>query len=421
MMKLKKKTICSILLLLGVCIFSACGKEEVIFEKTILDDLSWYEKLDVQTLPLFEREEDEGSHWIYPWNGFHTDKGEIRFSKEKLVLEYCDWLTNKVYPLCVKPNCFHNDSSCNAYFSFEKGEPACLYYDGQFLYYEYSTKEDQTEWYRQNLDGSDRMKIFSVNEDFERSWVVYDKDVVYFVTNVYEVGEENINNGEQEVNIYYHIYSGNLKTGETKHLECEFSGEGIWLQLLGKYEEQLVISYNASTSLEPIDAQSKIFLYNLSEDTITGILKQDSILNIASCPDAISDGIYAFLELDIKKETIVDDHAYYEGWLNVVDLKNGCRYVLEKQSGFDYIIQYLDGKLFYSIGEQENIILESYDIFSGERKVIPVETANLIIDGEVDKWFYGRIISEDDMFISFHILKSDYYSGKRNLILEENR
>lgn len=209
-----------ILWIIGMCLLSGCDKQKAEMEETIVDDFVSYETIEVETLPIYEKREDY--HWVYLYDTFVSEAGRFGYSQEKEILEFYDWTTNEVYPLCTKTNCRHDENSCNAYFPYKDGWPTSFYYDGQYLYYEYSQDGEKTQWYRQNLDGSDRTKLFSVDEDFGRGWVIYREHMVYFVTYIYEVNEEIGSNGEQTGIMRYHIYVGNLENGEVYPLKCIF-------------------------------------------------------------------------------------------------------------------------------------------------------------------------------------------------------
>ena len=318
-MKLGKKILWGIVLCMVMFSLVACGKEEPKFEETILDELPWYKEVNVEKLPFSEREGKQESFLVYLWDAFVTENGTFQFSQENFCLEFCDATTNRISPLCSKANCRHNDTSCNVYFPFKYGSPNCLYYDGTYLYYEFSQSSEKTVWYRQNLDGSDRVQVFSVEEDFVGGWVVYKDKNVYFVTLDYEVKGVDEASGEQAGMVKYHIYEGNIETGAVRPFTCEFTGELVSLELLGMYENQILVMYSLQTSSEPLDNLRKVFLYDVTEHTMTGVVAWDSSRNIALCSEAVSDGLFPFTKMDMETEYLVDDaeYPYYEGQFRI--------------------------------------------------------------------------------------------------------
>ena len=126
----------------------------------------------MNTLASVIFETDDGVYYLA------TKVDELKDTKYNLIYysdkEYKSWM-----PLCGKPNCLHNDSSCNAVLESEIWE---IWLYGRHIYYAFENKDADEEahgvqLWRMKLDGSDHEKVTVIDpeNDYDdlptlRSW-----------------------------------------------------------------------------------------------------------------------------------------------------------------------------------------------------------------------------------------------------------
>ncbi|MCL2634184.1 MAG: hypothetical protein FWD34_06710, partial [Oscillospiraceae bacterium] len=108
-------------------------------------------------------------------------------------LYYTDLLENITMPVCVRPNCSHKEGSesCTARGRADQmGGFSAPFIHGENLYFFFSMDDDLV-FYKSNLDGGNRQKIFSYNQPEDTddiihfvgsvSGVIYDDEKLYFL------------------------------------------------------------------------------------------------------------------------------------------------------------------------------------------------------------------------------------------------
>lgn len=120
-----------------------------------------------------------------------SDKGYYYVTNtddEQKFIYYIDKKTQKVTPLCSKPNCLHNDSNtCDAYINIDNGlvddssggfeQNAIQYYNGN-LYticgeYDKSYIEYNTYLMKMDADGSNRERITDYFDGVVKNWFIH--------------------------------------------------------------------------------------------------------------------------------------------------------------------------------------------------------------------------------------------------------
>lgn len=169
---MKKKILC--MFFISIFLIS-CGKEE---RKDYGN--SYVPEQDVQN---FSGTQDA----VFMGGGFYVANGEG-------MIDFIDCESGKTAPLCGKPNCSHEDESCNAYFE----NPSYIgAYDGYlYIIAVGNTEQDSRILYRVSPDGSERKEIrtlysFEEEEDASLSldFAIHRGDA-YMITNWIEMSRK---------------------------------------------------------------------------------------------------------------------------------------------------------------------------------------------------------------------------------------
>ena len=151
-----KSKICSLILVILTLTMAGCGIKQV----------------DYGDEYVFEQ--DNQTFNVGSKNAVYTNNGYYVVNSDSTMLYFVDTLSNKAKPLCIKPDCKHNQEldgeDCNAYFFAIHG---INYYDNN-IYVSAGELNEKNEFverlYRISLDGSEREPIVDLyqadNGDF---------------------------------------------------------------------------------------------------------------------------------------------------------------------------------------------------------------------------------------------------------------
>ena len=329
------------------------------------------------------------------------------------LLSVSDYEAGECYPLCPKANCLHDSSECGAFFSFGKGKPDYLHFDGSYLYF--FNRSDMT-LYRQNLDGSGRETAANLSEDiFAVNTILYEQETAWLLCERMTMEEET-----SELTIHKTIVELDLTTGTWSELPYSFDGDMSHVELYGKYGDELLLRYTYSVGAVPWknmeDSRSVIFLMDVNTGTITKLTEYEfTYVSSAKCPGYL---IYCIFDPKTEYEVRYRDEAWqaFKGDIQIFDLRERVCYTMASDClTWEYSIR--DGKLFYCETGDDGKTLKG--------KIRELET------GETSDWAFFdalpqiRWLAENetgDEFIVIcedqicRITKEDYYAGNRNLI-----
>ena len=136
-------------------------------------------------------------------NGFEVTESGCYWMCEGILL-YCDHGSDEVIRLCGRPDCQHQDYSCNAHFN--AGRNIC-YYDG----YLYVTRS--SELLRLNLDGNERITVLKPVDLVQKGGIGCRSP--HICNGVYSVGLFYLDeNGVDQCDYYYTTLDSGLDTME---------------------------------------------------------------------------------------------------------------------------------------------------------------------------------------------------------------
>lgn len=129
--------------------------------------------------------------------GVYSDQGFYAIDEDNCLVYFIDKNSYKSTPLCSKPNCSHDDSSCNAFY----GELEGICVNDGFVYvtvYDYDAESDteSMELYKLSPDGSEKNRVrtlFRIGDEEQAGYSVdfiIHRGVGYLAVNRFPAHEE---------------------------------------------------------------------------------------------------------------------------------------------------------------------------------------------------------------------------------------
>lgn len=163
-----------ILFLSVMLVLTACSKKDNLSDDIISENEESYEELQ----PIWKTREITAGP-----DGFYYEIPERGNDGTIWLTYFFDKDTKEQYPICSKPECLHNDSSCMASSRFMEYDTGIWYYNDKL----YRTKNENgyTVLYRMDTDGSNREALFEIGEaDLrgENLYYLYFRDNDVYIT-----------------------------------------------------------------------------------------------------------------------------------------------------------------------------------------------------------------------------------------------
>lgn len=231
---------------------------------------------------------------------------------------FFDEASKEFIPLCAKPECMHEDNTCNAFIAnkWNRGQQSDKFLSETLYYYEnylYMIKCDtgMGKLVRISLDGSERKDI---DELFPNSWVysislVFHDDYVYAYDDTGHAGQTT---EAEEV-----IKKMSLKDGSSENV-FSYKGVGASIDRGRSYGEKLYFvtreySLNKDTAQQKIEYKGLYeYDYNSGDEkkVIEGDICDYSIDTVNQCIYYFVDGkgLYKYSQTDGKNELIYAAH-----------------------------------------------------------------------------------------------------------------
>ena len=236
------------------------------------------------------------------------------------ILYYVEGGTMQATPLCNKPNCMHNNESCNAHI----GAVDNIFYSDGYIYYEKSADEDHgfegSSFVKMSADGSQKEEVLYM-ENSPVDWIVH-KGKFYYCVKKYTVDEstglDNINYADCYIYSYPTDKSSDIKEvyfAEEVEKDAQISsliayGDNLYFNLYGMKRDNNKIEVMKSLKL------------NLSESTVTetvspngeqisGPMYLDGMLIFSS--GEVEDGKYIYYKTDFEGNNPEKFTSTYEG------------------------------------------------------------------------------------------------------------
>lgn len=142
-----------IVFLSALLALTACSKQDNLSDETASEDGERYEEYQ----PVWKTREITAGP-----DGFYYDIPESGNDGTIWLTYFFDKDTKEQYPICSKPECLHNDSSCMASSGFMEYMTGIWYYNDKL----YRLKNDRgyAVLYRMDTDGSNREALFEIGE-----------------------------------------------------------------------------------------------------------------------------------------------------------------------------------------------------------------------------------------------------------------
>lgn len=266
-----------------------------------------------------QKSEDDSQTWrfVSSLDTLETDKNGMFIEGNSRRLEFLDFSTGDIVPMCDDPTCTHQESEdCSAY---GKLNHTFLYRSHLYWFEEtdfYQTEDGyQTDLllYRSNLNGDKEKQLFQLEGYGNLSagrYVLYGNMLYFFAYT------ENCDTDYQENAPTYRLMAYNLKKNKLEDYGEIVSGYSSGCECAGIWQNQLYFHTSYSTDNRP-------YMERLEE-----FMEQNEIENFDDASDAFNQ---KFIEeiagndwiFDLTAETITESEDYPEL------LTNNCYYVLE--------------------------------------------------------------------------------------------
>ena len=339
---------------------------------------------------------------------------------------YMDYKTKEQVYLCERPECLHNDSTCNSWLGTVYGGANIFVVDNTLLIVQWGSANLANDYgeialptfYTANLDGSDRKMCIRLDatEQLEGG-LAYSGRNLYFVINNLSVGD-----GLEGVSSLVCV---NLDTKE-EHVIYDFD-RSAYLQ--SAFDNYLVIKTLSSIKWEEIEdetdlesASNSIEMSALVIDRNGNLVNEVSWKNGNAIGRCFNDKLYQLnLSTKMLKEIFLLDGKEKEICTVDFEFAKDSITINQKTNNF-LIIQTINETTFdhYAVNCETGEIISLPLKYKERNLLIPVE-----IWDEYDNYYYvcGNSIDSGRGFSypqNALILKSDFWSGNGNYIWMNN-
>lgn len=426
---MKKFVLFVMLIALLLC---GCAKEEEIDPDAVnFAECPTIAIEEVDTLPLLNANGNESVDQNTAQQGLFRVKLEESssggYSLKNVFVHFVDFTTEKIYPICAKTNCTHDDYLCSAYLT----NASDLHYDGTYLYY---FSGNSCQLWRMNTDGTDRKMLFECNEKAASGalmnilGVAYLDGKVYFNTYgaIMDPATGDIESGE-------HICVGDLETGKLTILPIAFEANngGSALSVMGMYGDTLVVRH--SNVLSSIGSYQKneetVFLLDINTLEVTVLCQwqwdtNDNGARVSFVTDSIDEGymIFKIHSGDNQYPTYADGttEAVTPGYRLFVDLSQKKAYRMDNQDALSWEEIVVDGKWIHVRWNNDHTMVEkvALDLSTGEVTLLPDAVRDIAFDSFVQSigeyYIVGK--SGEDRWMTGYMTKEDYWAGKQEFV-----
>ena len=349
---------------------------------------------------------------VYADTKFYTDDG-VYYIKNHTQLVFYDYGTNTENKVCAKPNCEHDDTSCNSYY--DAFTSYIMVYNDK-LYVAYSPLPDEEDLNDEGtlqkldrntyievseLDGSNRKTIYTSNCGNVLSMCAIG-DKLYFT----EFQYHDVDNHEMNTEYTYsYLFCYDLTWGTTKELICYDASDE-------NYSSSMEIMYYDTDAAE-------LYILHSYKD-ITDESDEKIYEQIISYNDGNAEAVFEFPEntsINLESAYLTDEGMFCSYAEDYYDLYDDAKYefVLMDMSGnvLQKLAEYADGSI-YNYGSWYMILLDDVN--------------KLMYDTENDKWYIGNIeetwipdiayVNPEEDIIFYD--KTDYTGMEPGTLLTEN-
>lgn len=185
------------------------------------------------------------------------------FHKNGSVMEYLDFDSMISVPICPKPNCTHDSSSCSAW-----GIGDCVFINGKKLCW-FDTKtvmandrpSTSSDLICADSDGTNRMSIAELDEVVPSGGAYIKNDMLYFCAVKRGYDELTLSsNGYDQMFLYRY----DMAAKEFTEVFSAEEGYGSDVMLLGCFENALILRYSNGTEVKRSISDFKYLCYDLS-------------------------------------------------------------------------------------------------------------------------------------------------------------
>lgn len=221
-------------------------------------------------------------------------------------LYYVEGSTMQATPLCNKPNCMHNDESCNAHIDLVDN----IFYSDGYIYYEKSADEthgfEGSSFVKMSADGSQKEEVLYM-EISPVDWIVH-KGKFYYCVKKYtdgSTGLEDVNNADCYIYSYPTDKSSGIKEvyfAEEVEKEADISsliayGDNLYFYLSGMKRDNDKIEVSKSLKLN-LSESAVTETVSPNGEQISGPMYLDGMLIFSS--GEMEDGKFIYYKTDFE-------------------------------------------------------------------------------------------------------------------------
>lgn len=276
----------------------------------------------------------------------YTDEGFYVYNNTTFVLSFVDKKTCKIVPLCSKPDCFHDDVDCDAfYYSFW----GVFVYDKQIYVVADDMVTSSICLYRINKDGSERTLIKTLfareNESGYSFYVALHKGCLYMEV---DTVDGNLETEDDSI-----LYCFALDSKDRKEI-LRHSGYSSSISIVNFDGDNIYIKkFNRDGPGAVANEVEKHYCYNINDGTITDVNIPEGHWLTCCFNGKISTGLY---------EDDTTTHAVKKYQVYLSDGENSeCVYTNEN---FVFSGMYIDSSYQYIMmtkDEKDYLIVLSHD------------------------------------------------------------
>lgn len=268
--KIMKKNMIALLITLILLLEAGCSKASNTINSNTIEENNSIATNNITS--LVNSDDDSQSYWNVESHSFAKgEKGYYFLSKTCTYIMYFDPDTQQAIKLCGKPDCKHNDNTCNAYNAPLGYQLLSIWYYKNYIYMiKYANGNAILE--QINSDGSARKDLFEIgvaDESYPYN-LVFNENYVYIYSMMGNYGK----NCESEVSI-----RKVLLDGKTDEKIFAITGKGIVLENLKSYGNKLFFlnnNYNVNTEeSKTIISSNGLYAYDYNTKNTEKIIDKD--------------------------------------------------------------------------------------------------------------------------------------------------
>ncbi len=328
------------------------------------------------------------------------------------LIYFNDYTLGKSYVLCNKPNCKHNNTSCNAFFELPMGSTLnncfLLIHEGNLFVYA------NNQLFRSSLNGSNKKAVLKVPDKYKYYGNGYIYEGKIYILVDYLLDSED---GEFKPITKNALMEIDLTRLSVKELWAIDSTEEYSNHLLGVYDDKSIIFQRGNGEVMSGSSQQE---FDKAQNTIK---RKIISINHSGKATSIADTTGYYMDYEKMFGNFLLYHSRKDNTLYSLNLiTNKTTGVLTNLKGYILIENIMDNKLIYTVLNTQNDI-KAQTSQTNIRYFLDLKTGNIQkssllvdIDKEYDGYYYFVVNSKDRQVQIGRLKKEDYFADRINKV-----